>query len=222
MSLTRIDLSGNVCVENGCTELNFSDTTGFLESACADDQNDLGYGLVGGIALNDVTSAILNVYYPDMTTPIKFTFTIVNGTITACTLTNLNLVAYDIYSKLVSLDFPLLNFNIALDYGVKIPKVVDGLYTWDYTISGSSSGTPFNYTTSGSFISTCEVNCCTSKAYLELEADCGCSDLKMLEIIKQEVFLNAANYAMNVGMDDKASSFITRATEICDNKCKDC
>lgn len=222
MSLVRIDLSGDVCVENGCTELNFSDTTGFLVSACADDYNLNGYGLAGGIALNDVTSAILNVYYPQMTTPIIFNFTISSGAITACTLTDLNLVVHDIYSKLTSLVFPLVDFNIALDYGVSIPKVVDGLYKWDYTISGLSGGMSFAYTTSDAFTSTCNAECCLSSDYVSLDLDCSCSDRKMLDIIKQEIFLNGANYAMNVGMDDKANSFITKASDICNSKCKDC
>lgn len=222
MALVRINLSGDVCVENGCTELNFSDTTGFLVSVCVDDYNINGYGLTGGIALNDVTSAALNVYYPQMTTPILFNFTVVNGVITACTLIDLNLVVHNIYSKLVSLVFPLVNLNIALDYAVKIPTVVDGLYKWDYTISGLSGGTSFSYTTSDGFISTCTVECCTSKNYLDLDMGCSCSDKAILDIIKQEIFLNGSNYAMNVGMDDKANSFITKAKEICDNKCKDC
>ena len=73
-----------------------------------------------------------------------------------------------IYSKLVSLVFPLVDFNIALNYAVKIPAVVDGLYKWDYTISGLSGGTSFSYTTSDGFISDCNAQCCTSKEYLKL------------------------------------------------------
>ena len=221
MAITaRINLSGEVCVDNGCTALNFCDNTGFLVSACIDDQNSLGYGLAGGIALNDVTSAVLNVYYPNMTTPIVFNFTVLNRAITACTLTDLNLVAHNIYSKLVSLVFPLVDFNIALDYAVKIPAVVDGLYKWDYTISGLSGGTSFSYTTSDGFISDCNAQCCTSKEYLDI--DCSCSDTKIMSIIKQEIFLNGAAYAMNVGMDNKADEFLADAKKLCDNKCKDC
>lgn len=221
MAITaRINLSGEVCVDNGCTVLNFCDTTGFLVSACADDQNNLGYGLAGGIALNDVTSAVLNVYYPQMTTPIVFTFTMSGGVITACTLKDLNLVVHDIYAKLASLVFPLVDFNIALDYGVKLPAVVDGLYKWDYTISGTNASVPFNYTTSDGFISDCNAQCCTSKEYLDI--DCSCSDAKIMSIIKQEIFLNGAAYAMNVGMDNKADEFLADAKELCNNKCKDC
>lgn len=222
MSLVRIDLSGDVCVENGCSELNFSDTTGFLISACSDDQNNLGYGLVGGIALNDVTSAILNVYFPGITTPIVFNFTIQNGVIIACTLTDLSNISSDILIKLASIAFPLVNFNTALNYGVKIPKVGDGLYKWDYTIIGVSGGLDFSYTTSNGFTSTCEAECCLGDNYLELSVDCSCSDKKMLDIIKQEIFLNGANYSLNIGMDQKANDFISKAKEICNNKCKDC
>lgn len=223
MALTRINLSGSVCVDNGCSQLNFSDTTGFLVSPCVDSQNNLGYGLAGGIALNDVTSAVLNVYFPAITTPIIFNFTIVNGAITACTLTDLKGIVNNIYSKLASTVSPLVNFNIALNYGVSIPIVADGLYKWDYTINGTSAtGVPFNYTTSDAFISDCNAQCCTSNAYLDIDKDCSCSDAKKMSIINQEIFLNGAAYAMNVNMNSKADEFLADAIELCNNKCKDC
>ena len=96
MSLTRIDLKGTLSVETNCTQLIFNDTTGFKVTTCTCDENALGYGLTGGIALDDVTGAVLNVYYPGITTPIIFTFTIVNHVITAATLTDLNLVVTNI------------------------------------------------------------------------------------------------------------------------------
>ena len=46
MALTaRVDLTGQLCVEDGCKTLKFSDVTGFLVTTCNDEYNELGYGL---------------------------------------------------------------------------------------------------------------------------------------------------------------------------------
>jgi hypothetical protein len=218
----RIDLSGAMCVQAGCSKLVFTDTTGFLVSDCLDTQNDLGYGLIGGITLDDVTSAQLNVYYPLLTDPITFNFTIVDGVITNCILIDLNLVSHSIAYLLESTAFPLTNFNINFDYGVTIPEVTDGLYAWDYTISGSVGIDSFNYITSDGILSTCNTDCCVEKSYLEIDADCGCFDDKIRNIIRTEVFLAAANYSIDAGQSSKADALLTKAKEICDSNCKNC
>lgn len=222
MITNRIDLTGAMCVGGVCSELLFSDVTGFVISDCADTQNDQGYGLAGGITLNDVKTAQLNVYFVSMTTPITFDFTIQNGVITACSLIDLSLVSHNITALLESTVFPLTDFNINFAYGVTIPEVVDGLYTWDYTISGLSGSDSFSYTTSGGVLSTCTTDCCIEKSYLELDINCGCLSDKIKDIIKTEVFLCAANYAMNVGQSAKADNLLTKAKEICTSNCKDC
>jgi hypothetical protein len=222
MITNRIDLTGALCNGDICSELLFSDVTGFLVSDCLATQNDLGYGLVGGITLNSVETAQLNVYFISMTTPITFDFTIVSGVITACFLTDLSLVSHDITPLLVSTVFPLTDFNINFDYGVTIPAVVDGLYTWDYTITGTSGSDVFTYTTSGGMLSTCSTDCCIEKSYLELDTNCGCLSDKIKDIIKTEVFLAAANYAMNAGQTAKADDLLTKAKDICTSNCKDC
>lgn len=218
----RIDLTGSICVEEGCTKLKFSDVTGFLVSACNDEYNKLGYGLTGGIALDDVTSAQLNVYFPSMATPITFDFIIASHVITSATLTDLNGVVTDITSLLESTVFPLTNFDITLDYGVTIPKLSDGIIKWDYTISGLSGGLSFSYTTSDEALSDCELNCCIENKYLEMDVNCGCFEDKTKDIIKSEIFLWGARYAMNVGQDSKAQGFLDKGTEICESNCKDC
>lgn len=223
MAITnRIDLSGVMCIESGCSKLLFTDSTGFLMSDSLDNQNDLGYGLTGGITLNDVTSAKLNVYYPTITTPIVFTFLIEDGVIVSATLTDLQLVTHDITSLLASTDFPLTNFDITLGYGVTLPEVTDGLFAWDYSIYGKADSVDFAYTTSDAILSTCAADCCVEKSYLEIDANCGCFDNKIKNIITTEVFLSASKYAMNAGQSTKADDLLTKAKEICDSNCKNC
>lgn len=218
----RVDLTGQLCLTEGCTKLTFSDITGFLTTPCNDEQNDQGYGLVDGIEYTDVNLAILNVYYPGFLTPYIFTFTISSGTITAATLTDVNLVITNIFSLLESTDFPLEDFNITFDYGVILPVISDGLFKWDYTISGVSDDESFSYTTSDSILSSCKANCCIENKYADLDLNCGCLEDKKKNIMESEFFLNAAKYAMNVGKDEKAQGFIDKANELCNSNCESC
>lgn len=224
MAITAtINLTGEINITEGCTKLTFSDITGFKTTSCTCDQNDNGYGLTGGIALNDVTEAILNVYYPNITTPIIFTFTIASAVITDCTVTDLNANVVNITSFLESTVFPLTDFYINFsDYTIDFPALSDGIFNWDYTISGTSGADPFTYTTQDIVLSDCTANCCIEDKYLELDADCGCADNKITDIIKSEIFLNAARYAASTSQATKASNFINKANEICDSNCKDC
>ena len=224
MALTaRVDLSGSICIEDGCKKIVFNDTTGNLVSVCNDEQNDLGYGLVGGIASASITKAILNVYYPSMTTPYIFTFTVANKVITAATLTDLNSVVTNILTKLVSTVFPLVDFDTTLAaYGVTLPALTDGRIEWDYTISGVHSSENFSYTTSDGQLADCIADCCIEKKYVDLDPTCGCIDDKIKSIIMSEILLWGARYSMNVGQDDKTDSFIEKANEICDSNCEDC
>lgn len=223
MALERIDLTGCIEIEKGCTQLLFSDATGFLVTVCNDEYNKFGYGLVGGIALDDVTSAKLNIYYPSMTTPVTFDFIIASHVITECLFTDLNGTITDITSLLASTVFPLTNFDITLAaYGIKLPKIADGIFKWDYTISGVSGGTSFSYTTSDEVLSSCSVDCCIENKYISMDLSCGCFDSKLKDLILSEVLLQGAKYAMNVGQDSKAQGMLDKAKEICDSNCKDC
>jgi hypothetical protein len=221
MALERLDLSAQICVEDSCSKLLFNDTTGSIDAACAADVNILGYGLVGGIESTDVEGAVINVYYPLMTNPVKFTFVIASDVITNATITDLNNVVTNIFSLLTSTVFPFVDFDISADYGVTVPEVTDGLYTWDYTITGTNPET-FSYTTSGGFTSDCTTDCCIEKSYLEIDSDCGCFDDRIKTIIRSEVFLWGSRYAMNVGQDSKADELLNKAKENCESNCKDC
>ena len=195
MALTeRINLTGCIEIEKGCTQLLFSDITGFLVTVCNDEYNEFGYGLTDGIALDDVTSAQLNVYYPSMTTPITFDFTISSHVITECLFTDLNGTVTDITALLESTVFPLTNFDVTLAaYGVTLPEMADGIFKWDYTISGLSGGLSFSYTTSDEALSSCSVNCCIENKYVEMDLSCGCFDDKLKNLILSEVLFKVLN-----------------------------
>lgn len=224
MALTeRIDLTGCIKIEKGCTQLLFSDITGFFVTVCDDEYNEFGYGLVDGIALDDVTSAKLNVYYPAMSVPVVFDFIITNHVITECLFTDINATQTNITSLLESTIFPLTDFDTTLaTYGVIMPILADGIIKWDYTINGVSRGVSFSYTTSDEALSSCSVDCCIENKYVELDLSCGCFDAKLKDLILSEVLLQGAKYAMNVGQDSKAEAMLAKAKEICDSNCSDC
>lgn len=220
----RIDLTGCIKVEKGCTQLLFSDITGFLVTVCNDEYNELGYGLVDGIALDDVTSAQLNVYYPNITTPVTFDFIIASHVITECLFTDLNGTVTDITTLLESTVFPLANFDITLAaYDVILPVLGDGIVKWDYTISGlDTDDETFSYTTSDEALVSCSTDCCIVNKYVDLDLSCGCFSSKIKDLITSEVLLQGAKYAMNVGQDSKAEGFLNKAKEVCDSNCSDC
>lgn len=224
MAITnRIDLSGFLNVESGCTKVVFSDTTGFKVTSCTCDQNDNGYGLTGGIALDDITTAQLNVYYPGITTAVTFDFIIASHVITSCIFTDLNAVTTNITSLLVSTVFPLNDFELTLStYGITLPKLNDGIIKWDYTIAGVSSGESFTYTTSDEVLSSCQTDNCVAKMYTSLDLSCGCIDDKIKKIMEAEVFLTGSKYAMNTGLDSLAENMLKQANNICDTNCTDC
>ncbi len=222
MALTAIDLTGDMCVRNGCTELIFNDATGFLVTPCNDEYNEFGYGLIGGISVNDVTTASLIINFPNIDTSIGFVFNINNGVITSAIMTDVNLNNTDITSLLESTVFPFNNFNITKDYGVIIPAITDGIYNWDYTITGVSGIENFLYTTSGGFLSDCKAKCCVMNSYLDIDFSCSCSSDKIKSLIKTELLISASNFSIDAGEDSKADDFISKANEICENKCKNC
>lgn len=223
MPLTRLDLSGSICIEDGCSKVIFNDTTGSVDAVCAEDVNELGYGLVGGITAGDVTGIVLNVYYPGITTPYKFTFVVAASVITSCVLTDLNGNDTDITADLVSTAFPLADFQVNLDaYGVTFPETSDGIIKWDYTISGVSGIEAFSYTTSGGQLIDCTAKCCIEKSYLDIDTNCNCLSDKLDSIIKSEIFFNAAHYAIHIGQETKSDNFIKLAGDICKTNCKTC
>jgi hypothetical protein len=158
-----------------------------------------------------------------MTTPITFDFTISSHVIKECLFTDLNGTVTDITALLESTVFPLTNFDVTLAaYGVTLPEMADGIFKWDYTISGLIGELPFSYTTSDEALSSCSVNCCIENKYVEMDLSCGCFDDKLKNLILSEVLLQGAKYAMNVGQDSKAQGMLDKAAEICDSNCTDC
>lgn len=219
MSLVRVGLAIETILSEGCSKITVQDITGTYDVTT----NPLGYGLPGGITYNDVTSVFIKVYYPDVSTPIIYTFTLSYGTITALDVTDLNGIVYDIYSELSTLVVANV-FNLTGTTAFTLPTVTDGLFNVEYTIFGTEAVSleQFNYTTNSNFLSTCSADCCITNMYKDLDMCCDCSEDQIVKIQNAETFLAGAKYAIEVGQNEKAICLLTKAKKICDSNCTDC
>ena len=223
MALTRVSLTIETILSEGCTKLTVEDVTGTYNAIT----NPLGYGLPNGIAYNDITKITINVYYPGITTPIIYIFTLsaVTGTsmVTALSVYDLNGTAYDIFADIATL-YVAGVFNITGTDAFTLPTIVDGLFNVEYTISGieSVTSTEFNYTTNSYFLSTCAAECCITDMYKNLDMCCDCSEGAIDKIQKAEVFLAGSKYAIAVGQNDKAVCLLDKAKSICEGNCENC
>ena len=217
MALERVGLAITTTLTENCTVITGEDTTGTYNVTT----NPLGYGLPGGIAFNDIITAVYELYYPGQTTPITYTLTYAAGTVTALTVTDLNGTVYNIFADLATLMTGNV-FTLTGTDAFTLPTITDGIFNVVYTISGTNPEV-FTYTTNSEFLSTCTTDCCISNMYLSLDMECSCSDAKKVAIMNAEVFLNAAKYSIQVGQDSKAQAFLDKASEICnDCGCSDC
>lgn len=218
MPLTRVGLTITTAITDNCSKITSEDTTGLYNVTT----NPLGYGLPGGIAFNDIITAVYEVYYPSITIPITYTLTYAAGTVTALTVKDLNNVSYNIFADLATLMVDGV-FDLTGTDAFTLPTITDGMFNVVYTISGTNPEV-FTYTTNSEFLSTCSIDCCISKMYLTLDMECSCSDAKKTKIMNSEIFLNAAKYAIQVGQDSKAQGFLDKAIELCEDcgGCSDC
>lgn len=219
MPLTRVGLTIDTVISNSCTKITVQDITGNYNIT----SNPLGYGLPSGISYNDITSIIIDVYYPDITTPITYRFTLALGVVINLSVKGLNGVSYNIFASISTL-YVLGIFNLTGTTAFVLPKITDGLFNVVYTISGgdATTFTEFNYTTNSNFLSTCSTDCCIYDMYNNLDMCCACSENSILNIQKAETFLLGAKYAVDAGLNDKAVCLLNKAKEVCAGNCKDC
>jgi hypothetical protein len=219
MALTRPNLTIQTVLSEKCTKITVQDITGAYNATT----NPLGYGLPNGIALTDITSIVIDVYYPSVTVPITYTITQVAGTPTALTVTDLNGTVYDIFADIATL-YVAGVFNLTGETAFTLPKITDGIFNVVYTISGIDAiqSLEFNYTTNKEFLSTCSIDCCILNMYQNLDMCCDCSEDAKLKIQDAEVMLTAACFAIESGNTSKAQCLLDKSIALCDNNCTDC
>ena len=208
------------CQPNDCKKLWLWDSTGVYNAVT----NLTGYNAPNATS-NSMTSAIINIYPPGYTVPIIFTFTIVTGTITACTRTDpdgtvTNVLAdlsttvfvFDTTEKLV-FDSELL--GLGDDLGME-----SGNWYFEYSVTNSTT----TYVTSLDSWLFCLADCCVKKLLLKITpGNCGCENGSAGSIYREaKTFLDAASYAADWGLKEQAQNNLDEAMKICSSNCAGC
>lgn len=203
--MARPDLSISTEINEACTTMSLWDTT-----------DDYGGGTV---TINSVTQVVIVVNNKSTGTYFTYTFTVSSGTITAATLSIDGGTATTITSELSSTAWPFIvdvnEFDLWGDYGVTLPEFADGVIQPEYTISGDG----YSYTTSVTEMVTCDICCCVSKMFANLDPSCECSDAATANAIKADTELMIALAAADMGDVTKAVAALAKAQEICDCSC---
>lgn len=209
--MNRPDLSIELEVSNSCESLLLTDDTGTYNSVT----NPTGYGLPSGPTANQVTGLSVVLNYETQGTYITFTFTVASSVITAATLSVAGGTATDILSSLASTVFPLTDFDFFRDYDVTIPEFDLGVYSVDYTITGTVSGTSFSFTTSKCLSNICSTSCCIQQWFASVDLSCGCASKDLYDAMVAKGYLMASIYAAQSGDTANAVLALNKADELC-------
>lgn len=210
--------------QTGCFGFTFTDTTGVYNVTT----NPGGYG-TPNIESTDVTDATISIYTPGSTVPYIITFVIETGNIASAIITNPDGTTDDITTDVVTtqgLTFPFSTTfgsdSLLIDEtwigGTTDESITDGVYTIVYEVTDGTN----TYNTTVYTLSKCNACCCISKAYANLNSNCGCDDNGLKTVQRADAFLQSAVNAANLGMYEASQTNVEKALEICTNNCKTC
>lgn len=199
MPVTQPNLTIDLSVNSGCTELNLVDATGEYSPT-----NLLGYGLPGGPDTTDVTGCEIVVTLNTLSTTLTYDFTIASDVITAATLTIGSGTPANILTSLTSTDWPFVAsvnpFNLVGDYGVTIPEFTDEIFKVEYNITGEIAGPEaFDFTTTAYEPVICNSRCCIDKKFQAIDVNCACSDDKITDALYGETLIKQVEIASEQG-----------------------
>ena len=192
-----------------CTDMTMYDTTA-------------NYG-GGTVTINSVTQVIVVVNNKSTGTQFTYTFTVLNGVITAATATLDTGIPVNILSQLSSTVWPfIINVN-ELDLwktytNFTQPAFDDAVLQIEYTISGDG----YSYTTSVAEMVTCKICCCVSKMWANIDPSCDCSDAAMNNASQADTWLQVALAAADMGDVTKSVNALAKAQALCDCGCSGC
>jgi hypothetical protein len=227
MALTTLNLSINVYVNDTCDNLILQDTTGNYSAS-----NPFGYGSPNGIFINDVDTLVMTLNYTPLGISVVYSFTIVNGTITAATINFNGIGAINILTQLVSTTFPFVAANPFTFFSsyinsvpatVTLPTIEDGAYSVTYRITGTADDngtpTPFDLSANDMVLMKCSTMCCIREAFSKVDENCNCNDGKINPVITAQAYVDIAEFAVEDEDSARANTFINRAKALCDCDC---
>jgi len=223
MPVTQLDLEVDLALNNAFDTLYITDITPAYNVV----SEPFGYGSPNGVAINDVTGLVLTVNYTQLQVSAVYTFTIINGTITAATINFNGLGAQTILSQLNSTTFPLNGFMLLNSYTYgssqvyNLPSLVDGAYGVIYNITGSASvsGTPtaFDLSTTDMILQKLATQCCMDEIFNKVDIDCDSKEAN--KAILSQSYLSIAESSVKNEDYVKANLFINKAKSLCDCGC---
>lgn len=215
MSVTSPDCSIELAINTGCTELSMEDTTGNYPVA------PNGYGLPGGPEINDVTEVSITATYSLLSITLEYVFTVLNGTITAATLSIDSATPVDIFSALASTVWPFTTVPFVLtdDYGPEMPEFTDDIVSVTYEVSGEVAAEAFSVSTSARISIDCNTTCCRDKKFINLDPNCGCNPDALINALYIDALLKQATFSAQYNYTDRAVAALQKATELCDGDC---
>lgn len=211
----------SVCQPNDCQKLWLWDSTGTYDVST----NPGGYGAPNPDA-TAIVNAVIKVYPPGYSVPIVFTFTILTGVITAATRTDPNGTVTTVTSSLNTTAFPwtdtvpfILTSDL-LNIG-ESQSLESGNWFFEYTITNNSIN---YYNTSTDTFIFCVAECCVNKMLLKVDdCDCGCGgDGFGARYLKAKALLDAAKFAAQWGLKEKAQTLLEEVQSICGSDCNGC
>ena len=205
-----LDLKIILYPDDTCSNLYLEDVTGLYNAT----SNTGGYN-TPNMAVNSVTAVTITL--TRNTVPVVYNFTVVNGVITAATATLSSGTPVNILADMTSTAWPFAypdNFNLTPSaWSDTFPTFEDGVLEAEYVVDGSST-----YTTTDNYLNSCSVCCCIAQKAVTININD--TDSLVANLIPQ-AYLSVAGYANEAGLVDKASKFLTKATDICDES-EDC
>lgn len=212
MALVPVDLKVFLYASDECDSLFIIDETGLYSS-----DNTGGYNLPAGATVNSVTTVTVTLTYTQLSVDLVYVFTVLNGTITACTISFAGAAPTSIFSDLTSTVWPFTGsnpFELTKDYGVTLPDLDDMVYEVTYQVEGSYLSNDFDYSTDDQELIACVTCCCISKALIN---NVNFNDVTTLSppMIAQG-YLMTAQAANDDEDTDKANEYLIRAKAVCD------
>lgn len=207
--MARPTLTISATQNEACTTITLADTTA-----------DYGGGTVTTASVQEVVVVVNN---KSTETVFTYTFTVSSNVITAATASLDNGTEVDILSELSTTAWPFIVDVNELDLWATYtdftqPDFGDAVLQIEYTITRTDA-TAYSYTTSVAEMVTCDICCCVSKMWADLDPDCSCSDSAMDKASQADTWLQVALASADMGDVTKAVNALKKAQAICDCDC---
>jgi hypothetical protein len=192
-----LSLNFTTCVINGCSQIQFTETTGLYNAST----NTGGWGTPNALPIETISFTLI------LTDP--------NGTVYTLLL-----------DETLIFDANGNNFNYVIPTDIiGIDTIIDGQWTITYEIVNNGGSGNVTYSKTKVFLFTCNSECCVASMLNNIDSGCDCcnKDVTINDYLKASVFLDALKKAAKCGAIDTFNKITKIINKLCKNKdCKTC